>query len=157
MSASREFKNLQTTPLARGSRTRGGFLASFIQAGKAAEMARPPLLPCRLALLQLSPPCPFVERWIWMKRVKGKTFPWKRRCFLKMRKTARERLDDGNAEDAHKQKQKRKAHAKKKRSIGHWLHKSGKCLLCTYKQEDWRVDALIRHWQAKHFTQLKAA
>ena len=68
-----------------------------------------------------------------------------------------ELLDDGNPEDAHKQKQKRKAHAKKKRSIEHWLHKSGKCLLCTYKQEDLRVDALICHWQAKHFTQLKAA
>ena len=41
MSASREFKNLQTTPLARGSRTRGGFLAPFIQAEKVAEMASP--------------------------------------------------------------------------------------------------------------------
>ena len=56
-----------------------------------------------------------------------------------MRKTAREDddmelLDDGNAEDAHKQKQKRKAHAKKKQSIGHWL---------------WQVPAL--HVQAGRF------
>jgi hypothetical protein len=72
-----------------------------------------------------------------------------------------EQEDEGNNKETPKggesKKRQRATHLKKKRSLAHFLHKDGKCVLCCYTQKNnLRTDTLLRHWASEHPTQLEA-
>ncbi len=143
MSASRQFQKLNNNPLDRQSRQKGGILGALLRAEKAANSASP------------------------REEVVGDKEDLDDEDKELVEEEEEDEEEDDEEEDngaellvldpRPKQQRKRKAHTKKKRSIAHWLHKSGTCLLCNYKQDNFRADTLLRHWRAEHATQLKAA
>jgi len=128
MSSSRQFRDLQSAPLQRKDRQRGGILVAMLQAER--DRDQPAVYPGSAH-----------EESDMMEE---------------------EEEEEGDEEEQHVTPaqatgRKRKFQTRKKRSLGHYLARGNKCVLCDFTQDGmFRPDSMIRHWGKVHSTQYEA-
>jgi hypothetical protein len=146
MSASKRFQELTTKPLDRGSRQKGADLRVYLGEEKRASPSRPSE---SVEDSSSEDEDNDGEDNADMEGGDG--------LLVDEEEDEDNRDEEAPKGDQSKKRRKRAAHLKKKRSLAHFLHKDGTCVLCPYTQKkNVRTDALLRHWASEHATQLKA-